>query len=63
LKFKHKLILSTADAGSKILESSPSIKKPSKILTEDKDSYLLVPTNNLSENFIIIELSEEILMV
>eukprot|EP01080_Neovahlkampfia_damariscottae_P007749 gene7749-12219_t len=57
------LKFASADAGSKILESSSTMKKTSKILIEDKNSYLYWdPTNNLSENYFIVELSEEISM-
>lgn len=49
------------DVGAKIIASSPEIKKPSRILNEDRDQYLLVP-RTASEKSIIIELSEEILM-
>jgi hypothetical protein len=57
----EKFNFASIEQGAKLLENNKIISHPKSILNEDKDKYLLVPRTT-ENKFIIIELSEEIII-
>lgn len=58
---KERFSYSSFDAGATVLKTSPGAKNPKALLAENRDSYMLLDCNTPNK-FIIVELSEDILV-